>query len=90
MSIVDNHPATKPCAVSVQLLADTQAKLFEQTVLKEFLNEDESFDDTIENLMQLLERMACVNHCISRSTLFNARRALVSLETLKSTMEGKP
>ncbi len=76
------------CPVAVASLARTQENLFEQTVLEEFLNEDASMSDTIDNLKQILAHHN-IGLVVTASTLFNLRMALVSLETLTATMNGK-
>lgn len=64
----------------------TPISTLEKTVLREFLREDESMTDTIDNLEQLLAHYN-IGNTVSSVTLFNLRRALVSLESLKFTME---
>ncbi len=73
------------CPVAVASLARTQEILFEKTVLEEFLNEDTSMSETIDNLTQLLNHDN-ISTIVSKQTLFNLRRALVSLEGLFITM----
>ncbi len=58
---------------------------FEIEVLEEFLNEDTSMSETIDNLKQLLAHNN-LSIIVATATLFNLRRALVSLETLSNTM----
>lgn len=79
--------ATGPCIFSVQILAEKATKDFERMVLSDFLAKDTTTLDTIDNLKQLLERMATITNCMSKEALFNARRALISLETLATLMK---
>ncbi len=96
MSIVDNHPATKPnypatriptlCPVAIASLARTQEILFEKTVLEEFLNEDTSMSETIDNLKQLLAHDN-LSTIMSVATLLDLRIAFKALSNLTKTME---
>lgn len=80
--------ATGPCTVSQQLLEEQISKDFEILTLNVFLTEDKSMAKTIDNLQQLLEHMS-TNNLLSKAALFNARRALISLETLTSILKKK-
>ena len=81
--------ATGPCKITQEMAAEKYAKEFEILVLNDFLAEDESMAKTIDNLQKLLERMSIINNLMSKTALFNARRALVSLETLTNIMTRK-
>ncbi len=86
MNIVDNHPATKPNYPATDAMArEDAAKLFEKTVLREFLNEDADMADTITNLTQML---AVPHHNLSMKTLTDARMALKALTNLTITMKA--
>lgn len=69
----------------------------EKTVLNEYLGDQLAetggtcFEETIDNLKALLKDMAALPksaNILCASSLFQVRRALVSLETLAATMKG--
>ncbi len=85
MSIVDNHPATKPNYLATAVMA-ADDKAFEKTVLEEFLNEDTSMSETIDNLKQLLahDNLSVI---VSPIVMIDLRMALKALSNLTKTME---
>lgn len=76
-----------PCPVSVANLAYIQEKALERSILNEFLADGADMGVTITNLENLLAHLTKGEGKLSTSTLFNVRRALVSLNNLTNVME---
>ena len=82
-----------PCPVSVANLVYVQEQAADRAILNEFLGEGADMGVTITNLENLLNHVMQAHMdtpsepTLSQTVLFNARRALVSLSNLTTTME---
>ncbi len=98
MNIVNNHPATKPNYPATAAMAAEARNIkidsaintaIQKTTLEEYLNEDESFNETIDNLKQLLAHYN-LSTIVSPVVMIDLRMALKALSNINKTMELTP